>query len=116
VASPYWPIPFKYGILIRAIGFRSEGQKRKGERWLTGEWIPARCALGLIDGESPVVGDGDGVADAMQKMTVSSGRRLVRRCSSWSTAEVPLELHRAGVACRGPWHRRLAGNLEERKG
>jgi hypothetical protein len=32
----------------------------------------------VVDGEPPVVGDGDGVADAMQKMTPSS--------NSWSMA------------------------------
>jgi hypothetical protein len=39
---------------------------------LTGQRIPVRCALELVDGEPPVVGDGDGVVDAMQKRTVSS--------------------------------------------
>jgi hypothetical protein len=47
---------------------RKEGEERK----LTGEGIPVRAALVLIDGDPPVVGDGDGDEDDVQKATASS--------------------------------------------
>jgi hypothetical protein len=44
------------------------------------------------------------------------GERSAASISCWSAAEIQLELRRAEVACRGPWHRCPAGNLEEGKG
>jgi hypothetical protein len=63
---------YRFGImfLIYTVGSRSGGHKRRGVGRLTGERIPVRCALELVDGEPPVVGDGDGVVDAMQKRTI----------------------------------------------
>jgi hypothetical protein len=50
-------------------------RKERGERRVTHERIPTRCALEVVDDESLVVGDGYGVVDAMQKMMASSGMR-----------------------------------------
>jgi hypothetical protein len=46
--------------------------KKEERGGLIGERIPVRCALEVINGESPVVGDGDGVADKMQGFVVRS--------------------------------------------
>jgi hypothetical protein len=52
-------------------------KKKSGEAHRRGR-KSGEGVLELVDGEYPVVGDGDGVADAMQKRTASS--------NSWSTA------------------------------
>jgi hypothetical protein len=70
-----WLILIWVQDLILALDLYPTDWKERGERRLTSERIPMRCALEVIDDESPVVGDGDGVADVMQKMMASSGMR-----------------------------------------
>jgi hypothetical protein len=46
-----------------------------------------RCALEVVDGESPVVGDGDGVADEMRGFAVSSWVRSATSGASCNGGE-----------------------------
>jgi hypothetical protein len=59
-------------LLVGTIGFRSEGQERKGGGGLTGEARSGDGVQKVNVGEASVVGDGEEEVDHVQTATASS--------------------------------------------
>jgi hypothetical protein len=91
--------------------------RRKGKRGLTSGLPTVRCSgsgcwqQGVSGGPGRRRGH-DGVRNTEAREIALSAST----CASWSSAEIPMVLRRAEVACRCLWHRRLARYLEDRKG
>jgi hypothetical protein len=72
VANSYRWIPFRYGLLIQALHFRSNGQERVKKK-LTGERdFLARDTQEAVNGGAPVVCDGGGAEDEVWTWAASS--------------------------------------------
>jgi hypothetical protein len=72
----YWAIPFRCSNsnLCRGIpiGWTEKGWGRWGRGRLTGDWFFGEGVLMVVDGEPPVIGDGNKVTNEMQKRVKSS--------------------------------------------
>jgi hypothetical protein len=72
--------------------------KKRGERRLTGDKIPARCTLEVVDGEAPIIDGGDGVADDVPGVMASSWVRSATSEASCNGGERRPETQAARVS------------------